>query len=157
AAAFLARAAELTPEPAIRAERSLAAAQVKHRAGAPEAALELLAVADAEPLDELQRARSERLRAQLASALSRGDDAPRLLCSAASRLEPLDAIAARETYREALAAAITAGRREILLETAQAVPAGPPSHQPDADDLLLTGWTLLTTESYAAGIDLLKR
>jgi DNA-binding CsgD family transcriptional regulator len=157
AAAFLERAAELTPEPGRRAERTLAAAQAKHQAGAPDAALALLAIAEAGPLDELQRARGERLRAQLAFALSRGDDAPPLLLSAARRLEPLDPAVARETYREALAAAITAGRRDTLLEVARAVPAGPPSQQPGADDLLLTGWTLLITEGYPAGTDLLRR
>ena len=43
AAAFLERAAELTPDPARRAQRALAAAQGKHQAGAPDAALRLLA------------------------------------------------------------------------------------------------------------------
>ena len=37
----------LTPEPARRGERALAAAQAKHQAGAPDAALELLATAEA--------------------------------------------------------------------------------------------------------------
>src|SRR3954464_7464464 len=46
AAAFLERAAELTPEPARRARRSLAAAQSKQRAGAPDAALRLLGFAE---------------------------------------------------------------------------------------------------------------
>ena len=45
------------------------------------------------PLNELQRARLERLRAQLAFALRRGSDAPPLLLRAAQRLEPLDAAA----------------------------------------------------------------
>ena len=69
AAAFLERAAELTPEPARRAERALAAAQAKHQAGAPDAALGLLATAEAGPLDELQRARVDLLRAQIAFAV----------------------------------------------------------------------------------------
>ena len=47
AAAFLARAAELTPEPARRAQRALAAAQATHLAGTPDAALELLSTAEA--------------------------------------------------------------------------------------------------------------
>ena len=108
-AAFLERAARLTPDPARRAERELTAARAKHDAGAPDEALALLAAAEAGPLDELQRARLERLRAQLAFALRRGTDAPPLLLSAAQRLEPLDAGLARETYLEALAAAIFAG------------------------------------------------
>src|SRR3954468_21820990 len=59
AAAFLAHAAELTPDPAQRSQRALAAAQAKFDAGASEAALELLAAAELAPLDELQRVRLE--------------------------------------------------------------------------------------------------
>ena len=44
-AAFHERAAELTPDPKRRALRALAAAQGKHQAGAPDAALRLLAMA----------------------------------------------------------------------------------------------------------------
>ena len=110
AAAFLERAAELTPEPARRARRALAAAQSKHQAGAPDAALDLLAMAEAGPLDELQRARAELLRAQITFAVNRGRDAPPLLLAAAKRLEPLDATLARETYLDAFSAALFAGR-----------------------------------------------
>ena len=85
-AAFLERAAELTPDPARRGARALAAAQAKLDAGAPEAAHELLATAELTPLDELQRARLQRLRAQIAFALRRGSDAPPLLLDAAKRL-----------------------------------------------------------------------
>ena len=67
-AAFLERAAELTPDPARRGARALAAAQAKLEAGAPEAAQALLATAELAPLDELQRARLQRLRAQIAFA-----------------------------------------------------------------------------------------
>ena len=77
-AAFLERAAELTPDPARRGARALAAAQAKLDAGAPEAAQALLATAELTPLDELQRARMQRLRAQIAFALRRGSDAPRI-------------------------------------------------------------------------------
>jgi hypothetical protein len=77
AAAFLRRAAEVTPEPAPRARRTLAAAQSKHQAGEPDTALELLAMAQAGPLDELQQARAELLRAQITFAVTRGRDAPR--------------------------------------------------------------------------------
>jgi outer membrane PBP1 activator LpoA protein len=76
AAAFLERAATLTPDRAHRATRSLAAAQAKVQAGAYEAAVKLLGMAEAAPLDELQRARVDLLRAQLAFAANRGNDAP---------------------------------------------------------------------------------
>jgi hypothetical protein len=62
AAAFLEHAAALTPDHARRAERALAAAQAKHQAGAPKAALELLAAARAGPLEESQAAGLQRLR-----------------------------------------------------------------------------------------------
>ena len=65
AAAFLARAAELTPDPAERGRRTLAAAQAKFDAAAADAALDLLAAAELAPLDELQRAWLERLRAEI--------------------------------------------------------------------------------------------
>ena len=83
AAAFLERAAELTPDPARRGRRALAAAQAKFESGALEAAHELLAIAEACPLDDLQRARLARLRAEIVFALRRGSDAPPLLLDAA--------------------------------------------------------------------------
>src|SRR3954469_14595777 len=56
AAAFLGRAADLTPDPARRGERALAAAQAAFDSAAPASALEFLAVAELCPLDERQRA-----------------------------------------------------------------------------------------------------
>src|SRR5204863_2678310 len=71
-AAFLERAAELTPDPARRGARALAAAQAKLEAGSREAAEELLAAAELTPLDEFQRAGLQRLRAQIAFVFTRG-------------------------------------------------------------------------------------
>ena len=110
AAAFLQRAAELTPDPATRVERSLAAAQAKLDVADAVSASDLLAAAELGPVDELRRARLERLRAQIAFASQRGRDAPPLLLEAARRLDPLDAETARETYLEAIASAMFAGR-----------------------------------------------
>jgi len=161
AAAFLERAAALTPDPAHRARRELTAAQTKHEAGATTAALKLLAAAEAGPLDELQHARLERLRAQLAFAVSRGSDAPPLLLAAAKRLEPLNGELARETYLEALAAAIFAGRLgggRGVREMAEAARAAPPAPQPARTvDLLLDGLTSRFTDGYAAGVPLLRQ
>src|SRR5712691_2712081 len=133
AAAFLERAAALTPDPAHRAARALAAAAAKVQAGAFEAAGRLLGMAEAGPLDESQRARADLLRARLTFAANRGNDAPPLLLKAARRLEPIDAGLARGTYLDALTAALFAGRlaspggssREVS-EAARAAPR--PSH-----------------------------
>ena len=100
----------LTPDPPRRAGRALAAAQAKHQAGAFDPALRLVAIAEAGPLNELQRAQVQLLRGQIAFALNRGSVAAPLLLEAAKRLEPLDPALARETYAEALAAAMYAGR-----------------------------------------------
>jgi hypothetical protein len=89
----------------------LAAAQATAQAGAFDAALGLLAAAEAGPLDELQRAQAALLRGQIAFASSRGSDIPPLLLTAARLFEPLDARLARETYLEALSAALFAGQR----------------------------------------------
>ena len=75
-AAFHERAAELTPDPRRRAQRALLAAQYKYQAGAPDAALRLLGVAQAGPLDEHERARAQLLHAQITFATTRGRDAP---------------------------------------------------------------------------------
>src|SRR6478735_8916981 len=68
AAAFLERSTALTLEPGRRAGRALAAARVMVQSGAFDAALRLLATAEAGPLDELQRAWAELLRGQIAFA-----------------------------------------------------------------------------------------
>jgi DNA-binding CsgD family transcriptional regulator len=161
AAAFLAHATELTPDPAERGRRALAAAQAKFDAAASDASLELLATAELAPLDELQRARLERLRAEIAFARTRGSDAPALLLHAARRLEPLDAAMARETHLEAMAAAMFAGRlgdEPGVRETAEAAQAAPAAPQPPrALDLLLDGLAARFTEGYAAGLPPLRR
>ncbi len=161
AAAFLERAAALTPEVARRAERALAAAQAKYNAGALDAALGLVAIAESEPLDDFQCAQLDVLRARVSFAASRGSDAPPLLLKAAKRLEPLDAALARETYLDALYAAVvvhhlaTAGG---LVEVSEAARAAPPSSQPPrAPDLLLDGWALLIAKGYPTATPTLKR
>jgi DNA-binding CsgD family transcriptional regulator len=161
AAAFLERAVALTPDPTRRARRALAAAQAKHQAGAFDAALRLLAIAESGPLNELQSAQVDLLRGQIEFAVNRGRDAPPLLLRAAKRLEPLDIGLSRVTYLEALSAAISAGRlgaRDGVPATADAARQAPPSPEPlRAPDLLLDGLAVLHTEGYAAGTPILKR
>src|ERR1700722_16206059 len=106
AAAFHERSALLTSDPDRREQRMLAAASAKHNSGALAAALALLAELEAGPLDELGRAHAELLRGRIALEQKRGDEAGRLLASAARRLEPLDPELARETYLDALGGAM---------------------------------------------------
>ena len=110
AAAFWEQAVALTPDPGERAARALAAAEAKYAAGDFEAAQALLVTAELGPLGELGEARLQRMRAQIAFALRRGGDAPPLMLRAAQRLQSLDAELARQTYLQALVAAIYAGR-----------------------------------------------
>jgi DNA-binding CsgD family transcriptional regulator len=161
AAAFLERAAELSGDPARRAQRSLAAAQVKHLAGAPREALGLLASAETGPLDDLGRVRVNLLRAQIDYSLNSGSRTLQELLEVGKRLEPLDAGLARETYLDGLSAATYIGCRAQAtgaLELAQAaLAAPPPSEPPRPQDLLLEGLAKRLTDGYAAGVEPLKR
>jgi DNA-binding CsgD family transcriptional regulator/tetratricopeptide (TPR) repeat protein len=161
AAAFLQRAVALSGDPAKRAGRALAAAQASLGAGAFDAARELLASAETGPLDELGRARVDLLKAELAFAQNRGGDAPRLLLEAARKLETLDLRLARDTYLEAWAAALFAGRLATgssLLEVSRAAAAAPaPANPPLACDLLLDGLALIFTQGRPAATPVLQR
>ena len=160
AAAFLQRAAELTPDPATRVERSLFAAQAKLDVADAASASELLAAAELGPVDELQRARLERLRAQIAFTSLRGRDAPPLLLAAARRLDSLDAAMARETYLEAIASAIFAGRLGTgpdEHEIAEAARASSRRQAEGAADVLLDALVTRFTDGYAASVAPLSR
>jgi DNA-binding CsgD family transcriptional regulator/tetratricopeptide (TPR) repeat protein len=159
-AAFLERSTQLTPDPARRSRRALAAADAKLASAAPDVAADLLAIAEMGSLDELQRARLERLRAQTEFVRTRGRNAPPLLVDAAKRLAPLDAALARQTYLDALEAAIYAGRLSDgtgVLQAAEAAVSAPPSSQPpSASDLLLDGLAKRFTKGYEAAVPQLR-
>jgi DNA-binding CsgD family transcriptional regulator len=155
AAAFLQRAAELTPEPGLRVERSLAAAQAKLDVADVASASELVAAAELGPVDALQRARLERLGAEIVFTSRRGRDAPPLLLDAARRLDPLDPKMARETYLEAIAAAMFAGRLgggPDERDVAEAARASIPERAAGAADLLLDALVTRFTQGYAASV-----
>jgi hypothetical protein len=141
----LERSAALTPGPARRADRALAAAQATSQAGAFDAALRLLAAAEAGQLDELQRAQAALLHGQIAFASFRGRDPETLLVKAARLFEPLDALLARETYLEALSAALFTGRlppASGLREAGETARAAPPRRRGLRARLIccLTAW-----------------
>jgi DNA-binding CsgD family transcriptional regulator len=162
AAAFLERAATMTPDAEHRARRALAAARAKFQAGAVDDTLRLLATAEAGSLGELQRAQVDLLRAETVFVATHGRDAPPLLVEAARRLSGLDPTLARETYLEALSAAMFAGRLAGpgagVLEVAQAARAAPaPPNAPRPPDLLLDGLATLFCESYEAAVPVLRQ
>ncbi len=159
-AAFLERATALTLDPYSRGRRAVAAAQAKQSAGASAAALRMLAAAETGPLDELQLAQCDLLRAHIAY-LGRGGDAPTLLLKAAARLEPLDLRMARDTYLDALIAGHFAGRLATGAGLKDAAVAGarvPRTGQPStASDLLLDALATSMIEGYAAGAQGLRQ
>jgi DNA-binding CsgD family transcriptional regulator len=160
AAAFLERSVLLTADPARHSDRILAAAQACLQAGAFGKALELLATAEAGPLDQFASARVDLLRGQIAFASGMGSDAPSLLLKAAKRLEPLNLDLARDIYLDAWAAASFAGRLAgagDMLEVSRVVRAlPPPANPPRPVDLALNGLALRVTDGPAAAALVLR-
>jgi DNA-binding CsgD family transcriptional regulator len=159
AAALLERAARLTPDPARRAERELAAAWRKRGGGALDAAVGLLAAVEAGPADELRAAKAKQLRGQVALDQRRATDAVRILVDAARHLEPLDGNSARETYLEALGAAIFSSPAD---DVAHAVAvssrvAAPGDGEPRLTDLILDALATRLVEGHAAAVPSLAR
>ncbi|MET0864584.1 MAG: AAA family ATPase, partial [Nakamurella sp.] len=160
AAAFLERTVTLTIDPAHRARRAVTAAEANLLAGAPTVALRLLVAAETGPLDELDRARVDLLRAEIAYAQNRGSDAPQSLLLAAARLAPLDPVLARQTYLDALWAVHFAGRLAQgtnLAEVGRAALTAPAPVRAKASDLLLEGLATSAVEGYAAGVPALQQ
>jgi DNA-binding CsgD family transcriptional regulator len=161
AGALLERAAALSVEPSRRTERALAAAQALYQAGALDDALGLMAVVEAGPVDQLQSGRADLLRGQIAFAARRGRDAPALLLRAARQLETVDVLLARDTYVEAIRAAVLAAHLAEgvgVVEVSEAALAGSPaSDPPRPTDLLLDGLATRFTQGYAGAAPILKR
>jgi DNA-binding CsgD family transcriptional regulator len=158
AAAFLERSTTLTVDAPLRARRALAAAQASLQAGAFDTALAMVATAEAEALDDVQRAQTDLVRGHVAFAAGQVSAAPPLLLKAARRLEPLDAQLARETYLTAWGTAFVASQRAAVQEICRAVQALPPRAGPPGPlDLLLEGLALLTTAGHASATPTLQR
>jgi DNA-binding CsgD family transcriptional regulator len=161
AAAFLERAAFLTPDGARRANRTLAAAKAKRDAGSLESALRLLSAVESEPPSELRNALAQQLRGRIAFDQRRGADAATLLLSAARRLEPFDTTIARDAHLEALAAAIWASdpeRDDLVQDAAQAARAAMIGHRSQrTPDRFLEALALRITAGYEAAAPALTR
>jgi DNA-binding CsgD family transcriptional regulator len=161
AAAFLQRAVALTRDPKRRTDRALAAADLGLRAGTFDAARGMLAAAQVGPLDELQRARLDLLRAEAAYSESRGSAAPALLLRAAQALEPLEPQLARETYLDAWSSALfaggLAGAASLHDVSRDARAARRPAGDLRPSDLLLDGFALAFTDGRSAAAPVLEQ
>jgi DNA-binding CsgD family transcriptional regulator len=162
AAALLQRSVALTAERGRRADRALAAAHANLHSGTFDAAVGLLAQAEADAVDDLQRARVEQLRGQIEWASVAGREAPVLLLQAARRLESLHVGLARETYLYAWVASSVAGPLAgpggLLLDVSRAARAAPPpAGAPRPCDLLLDGLATMVTQGRTAAEPTLRR
>lgn len=151
-AAFLERAAELTPESAGRAGRLLAAAAARRDAGDLDGALGLLAGVEANALDELERGKARLLEAQIALEQRRAADAGRLFLGAASRLQAIDPLLARDAHLEALGGVLTNdvvvdGGALVVAAAARAAP--PPPGKPGYVEVLLHAYANRLIDGYA--------
>ncbi|MFF9624746.1 ATP-binding protein [Streptomyces griseosporeus] len=161
AAAFLEAATHLTPDARRRAERALAAASAARDVGAVDTALNLLATAEAQPLDGLAHARARTLRARIAFDVHRNDASVAALQQAAQETAPLDPATARQIFLETVAAAVFVGRfaegprlREAARAALAAVPAPTPARPLD---LLLDGLATQVRDGFGAAAPLLRR
>ncbi len=157
AAAFLHQASELTPDPARRASRALEAAQAKHAAGASNAALSLLKLAEAGPLTALQNARLQLLRARVVLQSTGGPEVLEMLLGAAEAFSPMDAASARQAYLHAMEAAITIGGNVVRKVADAALGAPAPIGPPTPADLLLDGLAATHTLGYEVGVPALRK
>jgi DNA-binding CsgD family transcriptional regulator len=162
AGAFLAKAAQLTPDDGRRAERVLAAAHAHLTGGAPVRARLLLEEA-AHIGDPFQRAKAQRLQGAVRYALGEAKGTVSVLVEAARALEPFDVRLARAAMLEALSAARVTGRftapAESELDVARAARAMPlpAGYPPTITDLLLDGDTALFLDGPATAVPILRR
>ncbi|GLZ16199.1 transcriptional regulator [Actinomadura sp. NBRC 104425] len=156
AGAFLTRACALTPDPARRASRALAAARIESRAGAVEAASALLATAMAGPLDARESVLAGLLSARIGPHRGRCGDAVAPLLDAAREVAEHDRASAREGGLDALAAALAAGRlgERPLPQVARAAMGHGTGQCPP--DLLLEALATQVTEGAAAAAGRLR-
>jgi DNA-binding CsgD family transcriptional regulator len=161
AARFLRRAALYTADPHERTRRTLLAASAELAAGALQGAAALLTEAQRRPLNELNRALAQRLSGALAVAVGENGHSSEVLLEAARALEGLDARIARETYLEALEAALYSGRLGSsggVVAVARTIRKEAPAPEPalTAGDLLLEGWSALLTQDCERGTQQLR-
>ncbi|MEU6153624.1 AAA family ATPase [Actinosynnema sp. NPDC047251] len=149
AAAFLERAAALTPEPGPRVDRLLAAAEAKLSAGDFDAAAGLLT--SVRPDDP----RADLVRGRISFARFRGEDVPTAhLLRAAATLADKEPAEARTTYLDAIEMGIITGGLPTVIDAARTAPPAP--GPPRGSDVVLAGMVALADHGHHAAAEFLR-
>jgi DNA-binding CsgD family transcriptional regulator len=162
-AEFLARAAELSPDPSGAAARTLAAAGAAVTGGAPLRAEALLDAGEPAFEDPFLRAQAQRLRQRVRYLSGRPfGEIPIALLGAAKVLAPVDRGLARRTLLDAVELAIVTGHLISGVTGAEVGRAAlalraDEGSNPGIDDLLLAGLATLAAEGYVKAAPLLRR
>jgi DNA-binding CsgD family transcriptional regulator len=149
AAAFLERAAALSLDPKLRAERTLAAGQAKFDAGAVDDAADLLSTVEPAVLDPSELARADLLRGRVAFVRNAVNDGPEFVLSAARRMS---GVAARACVLDAVEMGLVVGRASGVLD----VVVREARSMPPAQDVL-DALVVLATEGHRAAVPLLRQ
>jgi DNA-binding CsgD family transcriptional regulator len=161
AVAVLTRAAQLTPNPALRAERSLVAARAEYALGATGRASALLNAAAPALTSVAGQADAARLRSALDYELGRSPETHGVQLARARAVEPVDVDRARVAHLDALVASLRAGRLSddngvrTAAESARTAPAAT-AVPGTARDLLLEGLALRFTDGPGAAAPVLR-
>ncbi|KJK50609.1 LuxR family transcriptional regulator [Lentzea aerocolonigenes] len=149
AAAFLERAAALSLDPRLRAERTLAAGRAKFDAGAVDDAAELLSTVDTGLLGSAELAQADLLLGRLAFVRNPVNDGPEFVLSAARRMS---GVPARECVLDALEMGLMVGRAsgvmDVVVREARSMPA-------ETD--VLNALVVLSREGHRAAVPLLRQ
>jgi DNA-binding CsgD family transcriptional regulator len=156
----LVRAAELTPEGPRKTERLLGASEAALVAGTPARTQALLDRARPALSDPVHLARAKRVEAALHSFTMPGRVAA-ILLEAATGLQPIDAVQARDTFAEALQACLVSCQLTFgttpLEVGAAALRAPRAAATPEITDLMLEGFATRFAVGYREAVVPLRR
>jgi DNA-binding CsgD family transcriptional regulator len=161
-ATLLERAAALTPDPTLRAERLLRSAGAELSAGAVDRASSLLAQATPRLRGQVAKGEAIRLEGTIRLAVGRGVEAASTLLRAARELQPLDPRAARDSLLTAVEAVLYAGwsaQGPLLEEITRSAEGPTTSDGPDvpALDLLVQAYARRASSGYVAAVPAFRR
>ncbi|MEU9883736.1 ATP-binding protein [Streptomyces phaeochromogenes] len=154
AAAFLERAAELSLDAGRRTERTLTAVRAQLDAGMNDSAAQLLTTVENAALGELQHARVDLLRGQIAFVRNTDRNGPMFMLRAAQRLAEPDPEWSRECFLDALEMSLVVGRATGVMDMvlAAARSSAPTPRSPDVLDALIR----LDADGHRAAVPLIR-